>query len=266
MERGIRVVSVERGHDPREFVLVPFGGAGPLHSNAVAANLSIPQVLVPPAPGILCAMGILMSDLRHDLIETCVLPLAEMNKDKLLGLLKPLRERAEKLLADDGVSAQQRQFTTILDMRYIGQSYELMIPLMSLAYPDSQVIAQMFHDAHLQKFGHADEKAPIEIVNLRVLAIGKRPPFALPKLDEGGAIPPTSACRSVRSVYFSTNDTAAGAGSWHDCPVWWRDDLLAGNKIEGPAVIEELSSTTLMRPNDHAEVDPFGNIMIGIAL
>jgi len=265
MERGIRVVSVERGHDPREFVLVPFGGAGPLHSNAIAATLSIPQVMVPPAPGILCAMGMLMSDLRHDLIETRVQPLAALDKDKLLRLFEPLLERAGRLLADDGVDAEHRRLTTILDMRYIGQSYELMIPVTSLKDTDSQRLAQMFHDSHRQKFDHADETALIEIVNLRVLAKGRRPPFALPKLTEGGPTPPPSARRSDRAVYFSTNDIA-GNGAWHDCPVWWREDLLAGNKIDGPAVIEELSSTTLLRPGDHAEVDPFGNIIIGIAL
>jgi len=265
MERGIRVVSVERGHDPREFVLVPFGGAGPLHNNAIAATLSIPQVMVPPAPGILCAMGMLMSDLRHDLIETRVQPLAALDKDELLHLFEPLLERAGRLLADDGVDAEHRRLTTILDMRYIGQSYELMIPVTSLKDADSQHLAQMFHDAHRQKFDHADETALIEIVNLRVLAKGQRPPFALPKLSEGGPTPPASARRSIRAVYFSTDDTA-GNGTWHDCPVWWREDLLAGNKIDGPAVIEELSSTTLLRPGDHAEVDPFGNIIIGIAL
>jgi N-methylhydantoinase A len=264
MERGIRVVSVERGYDPREFVLIPFGGAGPLHSNAVAANLSIPQVLVPPAPGILCAMGILMSDLRHDLIETCVQPLAKMNKDDLAGLFKPLLEKAGLLLEKDGVPAKHRQFTTILDMRYIGQSYELMIPLISLDDTDSEHIAKIFHNAHQQKFDHADETAPIEVVNLRVLAVGRREPFALPRLEEGGRSPQASAQRSVRSVFFSTDNTADD-GMWHDCPVWWRDDLLAGNRIEGPAVIEEISSTTLLRPDDHAELDPFGNIIINIS-
>jgi N-methylhydantoinase A len=263
MERGIRVVSVERGHDPREFVLVPFGGAGPLHSNAIAANLSIPRVMVPPAPGILCAMGMLMSDLRHDLVETRVQPLVALHKDELLHLFEPLLEQAERLLADDGVGAEHRRLTTILDMRYIGQSYELMIPVTSLKDTDSRCLLQMFHDMHRQKFDHADDTAPVEIVNLRVLATGQRPPFALPKLATGGPTPPPAARRRVRAVYFNTDDTA---GAWHDCPVWRREDLLAGNKIDGPAVIEELSSTTLLRPGDRAEVDPFGNILIDIAL
>lgn len=263
MERGIRVVSVERGHDPREFVLVPFGGAGPLHSNAIAANLSIPKVMVPPAPGILCAMGMLMSDLRHDLIETRILPLAGLKKADLMQLFSPLLARAEQLLADDGIAPEQRRFTSILDMRYIGQGYELMIPVASLGEADADSLTRMFHAAHLKKFDHADKSAPIEIVNLRVLAVGQRPPFDLPRLPAGDARPAEKALRGYRKVYFSTSETT-GSGTWLDSPVWQREELLAGNRIDGPAVIEELSSTTLLRPGDIAEIDHCANIMIQI--
>jgi N-methylhydantoinase A len=254
------VVSVERGHDPREFALVPFGGAGPLHSSAIAASLNMPRVMVPPAPGILCAMGMLISDLRHDLIETRVQPLAATDRTLLGELFAPLLQRAADLLAADGVAPGLRELNTILDMRYIGQSYELMIPV-DLIHTDADNIhlAQAFHQAHRQKFGHADDRAPVEIVNLRVLAIGKRPPFILPQLPAGETQPPADARRGNRDVYF------AGDQCWHPCPIWRREALLAGNEMAGPAVIEEVSSTTLLRPGDVARIDTFGNILIDIA-
>lgn len=258
MERGIRVVSVERGHDPREFVLVPFGGAGPLHSSAVAVSLNIPRVMIPPAPGILCAMGMLMSDLRHDLIETQVQALADLDQAALSALFAPLITRADKLLQQDGVSAERRWIETILDMRYIGQSYELMVPFGANS-ADPEDLMRSFHELHQQKFGHADNNAPIEIVNLRVLAIGKRAPFELPKLAEGADSPLPEARSGERTVYFDDDK------QWHRCPIWRREKLLSGNQLSGPAVIEEVSSTTLLHPGDSAWIDQHGNILIDIA-
>ena len=263
MERGVRVVSVERGHDPREFALVSFGGAGSLHSCAVAASLGVPTVLIPPAPGILCAMGMLMSDLRHDLVETQVRPLVDVCPEELQQRFAPLLEKGVQLLAEDGVTPEARNLTTILDMRYIGQSYELMIPCNLRDCASAAWLEQQFHNTHYKKFGHADDSAPLEIVNLRVLAIGRRPPFSLPKLAEGDSVPPAQAQSGRRQVYCGPSNSAE-PGGWHDAPVWGREFLLAGNHISGPAVIEELSSTALLHPGDYATVDAYGNLLVSV--
>ncbi len=265
MERGVRVVSVERGHDPREFALVAFGGAGALHSSAIGYSLGVPTVLIPPAPGILCAMGMLMSDLRHDLVETQVRPLAGVCSEEIQQLFTPLQEQGDQLLAEDGVAPESRILTTILDMRYIGQSYELMISCNLQDSARATLLEQRFHETHRKKFGHADEAAPIEIVNLRVLALGRRPPFSLPKLAQGEIEPPHSALSGRRKVYFGTSSINENE-CWHETPVWKREFLLAGNQISGPAVIEELSSTALLHPSDSANVDEFGNLIVNLGL
>ena len=258
MERGIRVVSVERGHDPRDFALVPFGGAGPLHAGDVAESLGIPTVLVPPAPGILCAMGILMSDLRHDLVITRLMALRNISALELQRALAPLQVEAQQLLESDRVAAANRAIETLVDMRYIGQSYELSQAVTDKL--DLDDLANEFHNAHERKFGHADRQAAVEIVNLRVLAIGKRPPFALPELTAGSIEPPTDARIGERQLY------SAVSGDWHKAPIYDREALRAGNQIQGPAVIEEVSSTTVVRAGDRARVDDIGNLIITIGM
>lgn len=257
MERGIRVVSVQRGHDPRDFALVPFGGAGPLHAADVAESLGIPTVLVPPAPGILCAMGILMSDLRHDLVATNLMALAAVDEAQVWAALEPLRVQGETLLDADGVPTDARRVETFVDVRYIGQSFELSLPIAEGA--GLEALAEAFHSAHAHKFGHADRNAPVEIVNLRVLAVGETPPLVLPEVEAGEQTVAADALVTQRDVFFEVDQ------SWHKTPVYRREHLRVGNEIAGPAVIDEVSSTTLLRPGDHGRVDELGNIIITIA-
>ena len=257
MERGIRVVSVQRGHDPRDFALVPFGGAGPLHAADVAESLGIPTVLVPPAPGILCAMGILMSDLRHDLVATNLMALAAVEEAQVWAALEPLRVQGETLLDADGVPTDARRVETFVDVRYIGQSFELSLPIAEGA--GLEALAEAFHSAHAHKFGHADRDAPVEIVNLRVLAVGETPPLVLPEVEAGEQTVAADALVTQRDVFFEVDQ------SWHKTPVYRREHLRVGNEIAGPAVIDEVSSTTLLRPGDHSRVDELGNIIITIA-
>lgn len=257
MERGIRVVSVQRGHDPRDFALVPFGGAGPLHAADVAESLGIPTVLVPPAPGILCAMGILMSDLRHDLVATNLMALAAVEEAQVWAALEPLRVQGETLLDADGVPTDARRVETFVDVRYIGQSFELSLPIAEGA--GLEALAEAFHSAHAHKFGHADRNAPVEIVNLRVLAVGETPPLVLPEVEAGEQTVAADALVTQRDVFFEVDQ------SWHKTPVYRREHLRVGNEIAGPAVIDEVSSTTLLRPGDHGRVDELGNIIITIA-
>ena len=257
MERGIRVVSVQRGHDPRDFALVPFGGAGPLHAADVAESLGIPTVLVPPAPGILCAMGILMSDLRHDLVATNLMALAAVEEAQVWAAFEPLRVQGETLLDADGVPTDARRVETFVDVRYIGQSFELSLPIAEGA--GLEALAEAFHSAHAHKFGHADRDAPVEIVNLRVLAVGETPPLVLPEVEAGEQTVAADALVTQRDVFFEVDQ------SWHKTPVYRREHLRVGNEIAGPAVIDEVSSTTLLRPGDHSRVDELGNIIITIA-
>ena len=257
MERGIRGVSVQRGHDPRDFALVPFGGAGPLHAADVAESLGIPTVLVPPAPGILCAMGILMSDLRHDLVATNLMALAAVEEAQVWAALEPLRVQGETLLDADGVPTDARRVETFVDVRYIGQSFELSLPIAEGA--GLEALAEAFHSAHAHKFGHADRDAPVEIVNLRVLAVGETPPLVLPEVEAGEQTVAADALVTQRDVFFEVDQ------SWHKTPVYRREHLRVGNEIAGPAVIDEVSSTTLLRPGDHSRVDELGNIIITIA-
>ena len=151
--------------------------------------------------------------------------------------------------------------TTILDMRYIGQSYELMIPCDLHDSARGTLLEQWFHETHRKKFSHADESAPIEIINLRVQALGRRPPFSLPKLGKGETEPPLTALSGRRQVYFGTMFLGESE-DWYETPVWKWEFLLARNQISGPAVIEELSSTALLHPSDRGTVDAFGNLLV----
>lgn len=257
MERGIRVMSIERGHDPREFSLVPFGGAGPMHGAPVARQLGIPRLMIPPTPGILCALGILLSDLRHNLVETRIMPLETLSSAAIASMLAPLEARGRTLLRADGAVEEAQVIEPALDLRYVGQSFELTIPL-GPESSDGAALARAFHAEHRRTYGHADENAPIELVNLRVVARAERPPLDLPRLEPGDAAPPPEALLERRRVYFE------GADDWQDVPVYRRESLLAGNRIEGPAIVEELSATGVLYPGDRAQVDGSGALLVEI--
>jgi N-methylhydantoinase A len=270
MTRGIRVVSVERGHDPRGLTLVPFGGAGPMHGSPLARELAIPRLLVPPTPGILCALGMLVADLRHDLVRTHLATHAGLSAEAGCAVFEPMLEEARRLLAADRVPEDRQRIEMRVDMRYIGQSYELPITIPSpgsgrgsgwgLAEADWAALAPAFHAEHRRRFGHSDPAAPVEVVSFAVTATGLIDTPELPRPAAGGKGPPDEARRGTRRVYFETS--APGGGEWLDCPVWRREALLAGNEIAGPAIIEEVSATTVLYPGDHARVDAVGSLIV----
>ena len=252
MVRGIRVVSVERGHDPRGLVLVPFGGAGPMHGSAVARELAIPRLLVPPTPGILCALGMLVADLRHDLVQTRLAAYRDLSREAAEAAFAPLLAEARRLLAADRIAPERQRIERRVDMRYIGQSYELPIAL-----GEWHDLPARFHAEHRARFGHADPAAPVEIVSFGVTATGLIDTPELPRPQPGGAAPPAEARIGVRRVYFED-------GARHDCPVWRREALLAGNLVAGPAIVEEVSATTVLYPGDRARVDPVGSLIVEV--
>jgi N-methylhydantoinase A len=263
MARGVRVVSIERGHDPRRLTLVPFGGAGPMHGSPLARDLAIPRLLVPPTPGILCALGMLVADLRHDLVQTRLAAHANLSVAEAAAVFAPMLEEARRLLAEDRVPEQRQRIETRLDMRYVGQSFELPIPLGGFAAADWAGLVPAFNAEHARRFGHSDPAAPVEIVSFAVTATGLIDTPELPRPPRGGDEPPNEARRGGRRVFFESPQ-AAGGGNWSDCPVWQREALLSGNQITGPAIIEEVSATTVLYPGDQGRVDEIGSLIVEV--
>jgi N-methylhydantoinase A len=259
--RGIRVVSVERGYDPRGFTLVPFGGAGPMHGTPVARELGISKILVPPTPGILCALGMLVSDLRHDLMETHIGALAAFPYERANEIVLRLQESGRDMLVDDNVATDKQRIEVHVQLRYVGQSYELTVPL-TLRDPASWgSIDEAFHEAHRARYGHADKKVPVEVVGFGVTAIGLIDTPRLPTLAKGTAKPVADAIVGRRKVFFEGDGDGAG---WRDADVIAREALLAGNRIAGPAVIDEISATTVLYPGDVATVHATGSLLLEV--
>jgi N-methylhydantoinase A len=256
--RGVRVVSIERGHDPRLCTLVPFGGAGPMHGTPVARELRISRVAVPPAPGILSALGQLLSDLRHDLIETHIFPYSLDEQERAQPIVRRLMDQADGLLSSDQVPIDRRSIEVRAEARYVGQSYELPIVLDAGAW---RRLPEDFHATHRNRFGHADPEAPIEIVGFGATAIGKVEAPHLPGLPRGGSAPPKEARIGSRRVFFEGREQG-DVGGWTAAQVLARDKLLAGNEIVGPAVIEEVSATTVLYPGDQAKVHVSGVLLV----
>ncbi len=241
MERAIRVVSVERGHDPRRFALVAFGGGGPLHACALAKALQIETVLVPPLPGALSAVGILLSDSVRDISRTVMLP------GNAIDQLPAIFTALETTLPTDE-TGDSESFERSLDLRYRGQGYELNLPYT----PET---ANAFHQLHQRRFGFSDRARPLEIVTLRVRLRTPGPPYSptpQPEILDDGA----HALIAQRPVYFD--------GSWLPTPIYARDRLHPGDRLAGPALIVEYSSTTVLPPACHLHVDGYGALLISI--
>ncbi|HWE20230.1 MAG TPA: hydantoinase/oxoprolinase family protein [Hyphomicrobiaceae bacterium] len=259
--RGISVVSVERGHDPRQCALVPFGGAGPMHGSPVARELQIARIVVPPAPGILCALGQLLADVRHDLMQTHLLRYDPSNAERAAAIALGLSEAADRLLAADAVEPGRRSVEIRVEARYVGQSYELAIAYDHRGADGWSRLADDFHAAHKHRFGHADHDAAIEIVGFGATAIGRVERPALPLLAPGGTAPPAQALIATREVFFE--GTALGdPGRRIAAPIFDRARLRAGNVIEGAAVIEEVSATTVLYPGDRSVVHATGALLV----
>ena len=260
MVRAIRTISVERGHDPRDFVLLPFGGAGPLHAADVARALGIGRMLVPTAPGILCARGLVVSDLRESFVISRITPLTEAAMAELDGSLRQLAQQAAAWFEQTGIGAAARQAAYSLDMRYIGQNYELQVDLDDgqAQRPSLAELQDKFFAAHERSYGYHNPDDPVEVVNVRVTAIGR-----LQGPGQGGARAPAEAGPPAadyrRPVWY---DGVAAL----DTPVYDRDKLAPGQELTGPAVIEQLDATTVLAPGDRCRIDQAGNLIVELAL
>lgn len=257
MMGAMRLVSVQRGYDPRHFVLVAFGGAGPLHANALARDLDIPTVLIPPSPGIASALGLLMTDIKHEFVATRRQVLAQLLPEALEALFADFAAQGEALLAREGVAAAQRLLLRSVDLRYAGQSHELplSVPSGTLTSPAIAQLHEQFHAAHARAYGYDARDDAVELVNVRLTALGVSPRPRLPALPQGGT-DPAPALKGQRPVWFSETT------GFTPCPVVDRTRLCWGNVVPGPAVIEELDATTLVHPGFQATADQYGNLLL----
>jgi N-methylhydantoinase A len=257
MGHAIRAITIERGLDPREFVLLSFGGAGAMHACALAEELGIPRILIPVAPGHFSALGMLLSDIRHDLVRVSLSSAAELDAETVERRYQELVSEAQDTLADEGVLAEKMEFRRSLDMRYIGQEYTVTVPVPGVLAGDwLPPIRAEFDRLHERTYGHASAEEQVEVVALRLTAFGRMPELALQPLPEGKAVPPPEAQRGALPVCFE-----AGAGPT-PCPVYHRDGLLAGNEIDGPALVLEDGATIVLPPGFRLAVTRLGSLLI----
>jgi len=248
MEKAIRVISIERGHDPRDYTLVAFGGAGGLHACELAAALRLPRVLVPRLPGGLSALGILRADVVKEYVRTVQIgALAPLEIKRRLAAAFSAEERAgARELAREGFRGRgQLRVERFLDCRYAGQGYELTIPA-------AENFAAVFHRVHQQRYGHSDATRIVEIVNVRVRVAGLTPKPALPRAAVAGPSP-AAARQDERRLFVN--------GAWRPAAFYDRARLGAGNRLRGPAVVSEYGATTFLPPGWRGRVDGFGNLL-----
>ena len=249
MEKAIRMISVERGHDPRDFTLVAFGGAGPLHACSLAQELRIPRVLVPVMPGALSALGILLADVVRDYSRTVMMPVSPdgtvLDMQLIESQFAALEARGVEEFAAEGLTGESDRSAAL---RYIGQGYELDVPW-------SGVIVEEFHALHRKRFGHSDASRRVEIVTLRLRLTAKSEAVPLPHHESR----PGNGAEAIvkhRAMFF--------AGEWRTGAVYCRERLVPGDKFSGPALIAEYSATTVLPPDCSVLVDGFGNLVIDI--
>jgi len=243
MEQAIRLISIERGYDPRDFALVSFGGAGGLHAADLARALSIPRVVVPRHPGALSALGLLLSDVRKDYSRSMLIPAAGAEA-RVRRELESLHRAGRADLKDEGFEGKSVRILDSLDLRYRGQSYELTVPF-------ARTFVSSFHKLHERRYGHSDAARDVEIVNVRSTFFGRAPKIRFPKMHKARGKPQPL---EVISVGFT--------GKAQRTSVYNRSGLQHGHVLRGPAIVGEYSSTTLVPPDFVCEVDAFGNLVL----
>lgn len=258
MANAIRSRTVQKGIDPRGFALVAFGGAGPLHGAEVAAMLGIPEVIVPPYPGITSAMGLLTTDLKYDAIRTQFQTSETIDLTRLNAACRAMETEIATQFAADQIDAGNVTFERFGELRYVGQGYELKVPIPAgdVTEEDLRTVWQAFHEAHAVEYGHAFEANTIEIVNLRVSGTGEMPKLAAWKPPSGGSLD-QALLRKSPSVF-----RVAGSLESIETAFYQRDLLPVGQKIWGPAIILQSDSTTVVPPDASSVMDPSGSLII----
>ena len=255
MSLSVRAVSVEKGYDPRDCVLVPSGGGGALHAIAIARELAVPRVIIPPMPAHFSALGMLMADLKHDYVQTFVRELADTSGAQIADAFAVLEKSATDTLREEGCKPEQMVLRRFLDMRYRGQEYTLPVPVTEdlRTLTDFSAIRARFDQMHQDHYGHSAPKEPVMMVNLRLSALGKfdnkLPLATASRAEDRGE-------RGRRPVIFDTQPVA--------CPIYLSSGFKAGDRLAGPAVIEELGATILVYPGDTMEVNELGQLVIEV--
>ena len=252
MAQALRIVSVERGHDPREFSLIAFGGAGPVHAVALAEELGIPEVIIPPAPGAFSALGLVATDLKRDYARTLYADLGSVAPERVADIFASMEEAGAAMLEAAGVPTERRALVRSADVRYRRQAYELNIPVADGAVTREALdaLAASFHARHEQTYGHANRGEGVQLVTLRLTALGRRADLRLAQTGDAAA-----AKVRQRDVWFP------GAG-FVPTDVHWRDGLTAGTALSGPVIIEALDSTVVVLPGWRVAVDGMGYLRI----
>ena len=259
MGYAARAITLERGLDPAAFVLLAYGGAGPMHGCAVARALGVPEVVVPVGPGAFCALGATVADLRHDFARTFLSRLDEgIFTEPIARRFREMADEATGVLEEEGFAAAAIVFRRVLDMRYVGQEYSVSVPMPDGAL-DEQALRELgarFHRLHESRYGHASESEPVEIVHLRLSAIGPVSKPELPEIEHGGTQPDKGAELDALHAVF------AGQAGMVRTPVYGRGKLRAGNRIDGPAIVVEKTATTVIEPGFACEVMAQGHLSI----
>ena len=257
MAGAIRMVSVSRGHDPRDFALFAFGGAGPLHATALARELGLPKVLVPARPGITNALGCVVADLRHDFVNTVNQPVATVDEARVSEILEQHRAEGAALIAKEAVRPETIRYSHSADMQFVGQTHILNVPLPS-ADPGRDLLQRLFEEAYFARFRVQLPEIRANLVNLNTSVVGVRPTVDLSRLIDpnGRAGILEGALREIRPVWYD--------GGWRETPVYAREKLPLDAVIKGPAILEQMDATTVLEPGDWASTDADGNIVIEV--
>ncbi len=257
MAKAIRVVSVERGHDPRDYVMFGFGGAGPIHASRLARALDMPKIVIPKYPGIMCALGLLLTDLRTSTSLTRLLPLDDASCGSLQHGFDELEKQISQWFEEEEIEEERRFVTRSLDMRYGGQGFELTVPCPGGKF-DRQAIEQLrksFEDAHQLAYGYVASNEAVQVTTLRVGAVGR--------VKKAEFKPQPDAVTAAADAIVGTREVwIPEAGGMADCPLYDREKLGPGHTVDGPAIINQMDSTTLVLPGQTARVDSFLNLII----
>ncbi|MFW9924063.1 MAG: hydantoinase/oxoprolinase family protein [Candidatus Thorarchaeota archaeon] len=257
MSRILRIVTVERGLDPRDFKLLAFGGAGPLHAAALADELEMKEILVPNNPGLFSAMGLLYTDVKHTYVKSIRKSIYELDYDTLENYYQILEEEGETILKEEGFGKENSIHQRFVDLRYAGQGFELMLPLSDIDLHSKTIektLTKIFNEKHIAIYGYSMENEDIELVNIRINSLGiiKKP--IINKINLGKEQPPENAQVDSRDVYFESMN------QFHSTPIFERNKLLANNQINGPAIIEQYDTTTIVPPEWLVKIDAYGII------
>lgn len=254
MQEAIKAISTMRGHDLRDFMLLAFGGAGPLHAGRMAQDLGMAGVIIPPHPGVYSAMGLVMSDVKHDYIRSRMTLVSRTSEGDVNDSFSAMAEEAQTELQSEGFEDANIRLEPELDMRYAGQGYEITLPCpYPLAAGGLAQLRRLFDETHKIQFGHTAPDEPVEIVSWRLRGVGIVPPVTLPKYEKQGTLL-SAALRGTRPALFD--------GKSVQCPVYQRELLDVGLVLQGPVVIDQLDCTSVIFPGQTARVDDYRNIIV----